>query len=611
MVILCNTPYNSPSVEEQNSFDLYKPLLLSDFQKWAIKGILEKKHVFITAHTGSGKTLPAEFLIQYYTSIHKPKKKIIYTSPIKALSNQKLYDLRRKYPSISFGLLTGDCKDNPDADVLIMTTEILRNTLFHKKMQCDESNDVPLSFEMDFDTELAGVVFDEVHYLGDAERGTVWEQSILMLPKHVQMVLLSATIDKPDELADWIEKKKERDVYLIPTNHRVVPLTHYMWINTHTSTIKMAKGEKCESYIEKMHNKPILIKDKKTHFHDTNYHQIYNIKNTIEKNYSKVKRAYVLNNLVRYLKQHNMLPAICFIFSRKQVETAAREINSSLFEEGTTYAETVERECRHILQSKLVNYKEYLNLPEYKNIVSLLQKGIAIHHAGIISVLREMIELLFDKGYIRLLFATETFAVGINMPTKTVIFTSLTKYDGKDMRYLLSHEYTQMAGRAGRRGIDKFGSVIHCNNLFKQPTFADYKNIISGSPQMLTSRFKISYGLLLSLYTTGNNSKTEINAFVEKSLLQKDIQKEVYGYKLDIEEENKKYNNQKEKVDTLNTPQNILELYHDLLSANRMASKKTKKKNNREIAQLTDDNPNIKTDHEEWTILSEYKDNIE
>ena len=171
------------------------PFELSPFQKWSIKTIVDGNHTLVTAHTGSGKTLPAEFAITYFVS---KGKKVIYTSPIKALSNQKLYDLQNKYPEISFGILTGDIKDNPEADVLIMTTEILRNTLFSKKIINNESNNSNINivnntfdFDIDFNNELGAVIFDEVHYIDDEERGSVWEQSLLLLPPQVQLVLLS------------------------------------------------------------------------------------------------------------------------------------------------------------------------------------------------------------------------------------------------------------------------------------------------------------------------------------------------------------------------------------------------------------------------------------
>ena len=227
MVLICKTAFTEEDLYNKAYFTKYfNNLALSDFQKWAIKSIVDGDNVLITAHTGSGKTLPAEFAIQHLIS---KGKKVIYTTPIKALSNQKLFDFRRKFPTISFGILTGDCKDNPEADVLIMTTEILRNTLFNKKINEEGKNETkaPLMFEMDFNTELGAVIFDEVHYINDPERGSVWEQSILMTPPQVQLVMLSATIDKPEVFASWIETEKnnqaiqatipEKKMYLTPT----------------------------------------------------------------------------------------------------------------------------------------------------------------------------------------------------------------------------------------------------------------------------------------------------------------------------------------------------------------------------------------------------------
>jgi antiviral helicase SKI2 len=207
MVIICNKTYNS--LEFQSYFEKY-PYSLSDFQKYAIEAIVKGHHVLITAHTGSGKTLPAEFAIQYLVS---QGKKVIYTSPIKALSNQKYYEFSLKYPEISFGLFTGDIKTNPEADVLIMTTEILMNALISKNGSNVTTN--PNHFSMDLNTELAAVVFDEVHYINDADRGQTWEKTLLMLPAHIQKIMLSATIDSPERFASWVEnlsiKEKEND----------------------------------------------------------------------------------------------------------------------------------------------------------------------------------------------------------------------------------------------------------------------------------------------------------------------------------------------------------------------------------------------------------------
>ena len=230
MVKICNTPY--PVDSEYNShFETY-PYPLSDFQKYAIEAIVTGNHTLVTAHTGSGKTLPAEFAINYF---HELGKKVIYTSPIKALSNQKYYEFSRKYPDIKFGLFTGDIKTNPDADVLIMTTEILMNALFRGR----DTSISSLQFQVDIKNEVGCVVFDEIHYINDADRGQVWEKTILMLPEHIQMVMLSATIDAPQRFASWCERgESEKQVYLASTNHRVVPLSHYSFLTTTESILK-------------------------------------------------------------------------------------------------------------------------------------------------------------------------------------------------------------------------------------------------------------------------------------------------------------------------------------------------------------------------------------
>jgi superfamily II RNA helicase len=584
MVVICDKPCTNI---DGSPYEIeYDGKQLSEFQKWAIKSIKEGNHVLITAHTGSGKTLPAEFAIQYFTSPERgeKKKKVIYASPIKALSNQKLFDFRRKFPNISFGILTGDCKDNPDADVVIMTTEILRNTLLQRGLRQTQANadtviDPP--FNMNFDTELAAVVFDEVHYINDAERGSVWEQAILLLPPQVQLIMLSATIDRPEEFAGWIETEKQAQmqrlsinssdcdiykqiptVYLASTNIRIVPLTHYIWLSIHESTIKKAAMNKTnyEKKLEELRKNLIPIASSDGVFREDNYYKVKDITNYLHKNNIYTKRQFVLEDLLKYLKNNEMLPAICFVFSRKHVELAAKEITFSLFDDDSELPLLIEKECRHILQSKLANYQDYIALPEYLILLGLLQKGIAIHHAGIIPVLREMVELLFEKKFIRLLIATETFAVGLNMPTKTVIFAGLTKYNGNTMRLLFPHEYTQMAGRAGRRGIDTIGRVIHCVNLFDMPTSTEYKHMLTGPPQTLTSKFKISFTMALSML----NTNQDIMTFMEQSLLSTNIKRDIKFY---ISEENKArelVEKRKEQLLLCRTPVDVLTKYKTL-----------------------------------------------
>jgi superfamily II RNA helicase len=592
MVLICKTTFTEEENYNEDYFKKYfNHLALSDFQKWAIKSIVDGDNVLITAHTGSGKTLPAEFAIQHLIS---KGKKVIYTTPIKALSNQKLFDFRRKFPAISFGILTGDCKDNPEADVLIMTTEILRNTLFNKKINEESKNETkaPLMFEMDFNTELGAVIFDEVHYINDPERGSVWEQSILMTPPQVQLVMLSATIDKPEVFASWIEDEKNKQaiqatiplkkMYLTPTYERVVPLTHYMWLSIHSNTFHLAKKTPYEQKLNDLYKTPIVISNSAGVFNDMNYHKVNDVLDFINKKNTYTKRQFVLDELITYLNNNGMLPAICFVFSRKHVELAAKEITKCLFEKDSGIPAIIEKECRHIIMAKLANYKEYINLPEYLELVALLEMGIAIHHAGMIPVLREMVELLFEKGFIKLLFATETFAVGINMPTKTVIFSGLTKYNGSTMRYLYPSEYIQMAGRAGRRGIDDIGHVIHCNNLFEIPSLTEYKNMLMGKPQTLTSKFKISYTLALSILSQQKDIAI-INEFVEKSLLAYDIKREIESYNSKENDLALILKTKKEQLAFCRTPENKLKEYREKSELMRTAVNSTKKKIRKEL----------------------------
>jgi hypothetical protein len=229
-----------------------------------------------------------------------------------------------------------------------------------------------------------------------------------------------------------------------------------------------------------------------------------------------------------FLKDRDMLPAIGFVFSRKQVELCAHEITVPLLEDDSKVGYTVRRECEQIVR-KLPNFQEYLELPEYVDLVGLLEKGIGIHHSGMIPILREIVELLISKRYIKVLFATESFAIGLDCPIKTAIFTGLHKFDGQTERLLMSHEYTQMAGRAGRRGIDTIGHVVHCNNLFGLPTATEYRGLLGGGPQELVSKFRISYSLVLNLSKTQDSeglgsSIEDFAQFVKQSMMYDDLQ---------------------------------------------------------------------------------------
>ena len=550
---------------------------LSEWQKKAIKAIETGNHCLVTAPTGSGKTVPAEYAIHYFTQL---SKKIIYTSPIKALSNQKYYEFREKFPNTTFGILTGDIKDNPEADVLIMTTEILCNYLHNLN---NKSQQLPLEFNINMETELGCVIFDEVHYINDKDRGTVWEECFMLMPQHIQLVMLSATISNSINFARWIEDlstKENKKVFLCDTNIRAVPLKHYLWFASSPQMInKKITDRKMNLLIHENTNRLLPISDTNTAFYEKNYYTITNIKDHLTYNKIFLKRTHILNSLVTHLHTNTMLPAICFIYSRKNVEKFANEITTTLID--STTINKIQKECRHIL-TKFDNYKEYLNLPEYSLIVKLLEKGIAIHHAGLLPVFREMIELLFTKGYIKFLFATETFAVGLNMPTKTVVFSDLQKFDGYSKRYLYSHEYTQQSGRAGRRGFDTVGHVIHLTNIFDLPEIQDYKLILSNKSQEFISKFKISYSLILHLLS--NTTTDNPFGFVSNSIINNDINKEINYTKNLITSADNNIQKQQYILDTsCQIPINEIKTIIELENTISMYKNKQRKQKQREI----------------------------
>ena len=588
------------NAEYEDFFNLFK-YDLSPFQKDAIRSIVDGNHCLVTAPTGSGKTIPGEFAIQHFV---KQGKKVIYTSPIKALSNQKFYEFAKKYPEISFGLLTGDIKINTQADVLIMTTEVLMNKLFIMSSSTASS----LTFEMDIENELGCVVHDEVHYINDAHRGHVWEQCILMLPPHVQMVMLSATLDNPAKFAKWIESKHtDKRVVICSTDTRIVPLTHYIYISSPEGLFKKMKDKDTEQLVRKSLNRCLTIRTAEGVFSTDTYNDTKKIFGLMEKHDVHQQRRTVLNDLLLHLRDHDMLPAICFVFSRKLVEQCAEEVSVRVFEDDSKVPYTIERECDAIIR-RLPNWREYAGLPEYRALVKLLEKGVGIHHSGMIPVLREIVEFMISKKYIRILFATESFAIGLDCPIKTAIFISLKKHDGGEQpRYLLSHEYTQMAGRAGRRGIDTVGHVIHCGNLFEQPDINTYKEILSGKPQKLVSKFQIYYPVVLNVFKTSKQVLVEeIEAFVNHSMYKSELDSIQRGLLEEYEHIEEKVTAKHNGFAFLKTPRDVLDLYDKLIEKSQFCANKKRKEIDAQIKELKTANPDLEKDfayYREYTSL--------
>lgn len=606
MVVICSEPYTNNEYDQHfQSF----PFELSDFQKYSIEAIVSGNHTLVTAHTGSGKTLPAEFALQYFKKLGK---KVVYTSPIKALSNQKYYDFTNKYPDISFGLFTGDIKTNPCADVLIMTTEILMNYLFSLDNETEELQK-DFEFELNIKDDLACVIFDEVHYINDEHRGQTWEQTILMLPENIQMIMLSATIDAPEKFAKWCERgKKEKQVYLSGTHNRVVPLTHYGFLTTNEGVFKKIKDKETQKKIKDIANTFITLKTSKDLFQEEGYLKLKTITKLFEQNNTFMNRTHVLNSLAKQLKEQEMLPAIAFVFSRKNVEQYANSITTNILEFDSKVPYTIKNECDQIIR-KLPNYKEYMNLPEYENLIQLLEKGIGIHHSGMIPILREIVEYMISRKHIKLLFATESFAIGLDCPIRTAVFTSLTKFDGNKMRYLFSHEYSQAAGRAGRRGLDTVGHVIHCNNMFDLPSETEYKEILCGKPQSLISKFQISHSVILNLIKNNKKNKNDFIEFVKKSMISQEIKKAISNEEQNLLELEASVEKKRFVVNNLRTPYKSCERYMELISPNygiigTKLSNKQRKEQTRELETLKCDYKFILQDIQHIEEFNKLKD---
>jgi superfamily II RNA helicase len=598
MVKVCSYEYPKKSEEQYAHYYSKYSHPLYDFQKWCVEAIVEGHHVLACCPTGSGKTFGGEFALEH---MFAKGKKTIYCSPIKALSNQKFYDFTKKYPDISVGLITGDIKTNPDADVLIMTTEILLNKLYQIKSQAKTA----VSFDMDIQLDLGCVVFDEIHMINDAARGHVWEQSILLLPQHIQIVGLSATLDDPEKFAYWLEMRGQtknesgKNVFLTRKLVRSVPLIHYSFLTTVSGVPKIIKDKVLQQEIHDIADKPFIIQNAKGEFNETQYAKTNKILNLFDKHNIRIKRQHVLNRVAEHLVQNEMLPALCYVFSRKQLERCAQEMTTNLLEFDSKVPYTVDRECEQIIR-KLPNYQEYLHLPEYQNMVQLLRKGVGMHHAGLMPVLREMVELLFAKGFIKILFCTETMSVGINLPVKTTIFTEVSKYDGVNNRMLLGHEYTQAAGRAGRLGLDKVGHVIHLNNLFRDVEPTNYRVMMKGSPQKLTSKFKISYNLLLNLIDIGD---TNLIDFSRKSMMTNEIDSHLGDLLGKINLLEQELDNT--KVIQTRTPVEVVEEYYELCEKKQGLANKKRKDVERQIQEILDEYKHFETDKQ---ILKKFID---
>jgi ATP-dependent RNA helicase DOB1 len=435
----------------------YRNLELDRFQVEAIQAINQNYSVIVSAPTGTGKTLVADYLVDIAI---QNNKRIVYTAPIKALSNQKYKDFVKQFGNEQVGIMTGDIVINPTAPLLIMTTEIFRNQVITE----DENL-----------KNIAYVIFDEIHWLNDEERGTVWEESIILAPVNIKILGLSATIANAQELVSWIESIRNEKVILIEEHNRIVPLSYY-YFTAETGFVDY-------NSLVKFYYQKIKQKDNNTHGLPL---------------FKPVSHLDLVKNI-----ENEFLPALYFVFSRKQCAEKAFELSYK-----RNYLTPEQKQIVENVFMENFGEESSWSASTHK-LYKVCSKGIAYHHAGLLPLQKSVVEDLFLSRMISILYCTETFSVGINYPVKAVCFDSLNKYDGYNFRPLANHEFFQMSGRAGRRGIDDKGysfALIDLNYFDKEPPIKFDINKL----EPLKSQFKLSYNTVLNLLATFNQEQIEL-----------------------------------------------------------------------------------------------------
>jgi superfamily II RNA helicase len=450
----------------KNVPETFRGYVLDGFQREAIAHLLQGASVFVAAPTGSGKTLIADYVVE----MTRPTQKgVIYTAPIKALSNQKFKQFRENFGEENVGLVTGDVVRNETAPVLLMTTEIFRNILFDHSRSLDD---------------IGYVIFDEIHYIADEARGFVWEESLIFLPEHIRFLGLSATIANGHELSSWMATLRPEPVTVVEYRHRPVPLYHAYFI----PDVGIMNLEGLNRY--------------------------YLDAGTGMASQGTGRLSFPLPSHVELIDTlgEQYLPLLFFVFSRRGCEAHASELamnHDYLSEEETLLVQ--EATERHLWG------RELRNLGSVSQLTGILERGIAYHHAGLLPACKDLVEELFERRLIKVLYATETFAVGVNFPVRTVCFDSYTKYDGRGFRPLTVGEYFQMAGRAGRRGIDEQGFVYTMVDLnFYHP--GELEDRIEDNVEPLWSQFDLTYNSVLNL-TARYKTPEQIRDVLERNFL--------------------------------------------------------------------------------------------
>ncbi|NLA57636.1 MAG: DEAD/DEAH box helicase [Firmicutes bacterium] len=456
----------------------YRGLVLDEFQREAIWYLDKRISTLVSAATGTGKTLIADFLVE---KTLEADQRLIYTAPIKALVNQKYREFHRRYGG-NIGIVTGDISYQQAAPIVVMTTEILRNMLIRGDSRAADAH---------------WVVFDEIHYLNHPERGTVWEEAILFIPKETMILGLSATIPNAKQLAQWMESIG-RDVAVVEHGERAVPLKH-MYFTRHSQAVER------EELLQAVAESPSIDADTKG---GTLGWQELPITPRYQRRSSEAAATHL--DLIHYASKNHLFPCLYFVFSREGCEEKAKELAGSRDYLSPKEKEAVRVNIRRKLQRAELTPQD---IPKYDTWYNQWLRGIGVHHAGLLPVVREITEQLLERRLLKVIYATETFAVGVNMPVRTVCFDTLVKYDGEEVRYLTQHEYFQMAGRAGRRGWDKLGTVIsrvHETLPTSLPVWDE------ASVEPIRSRLNISFNMVVNLLARFRPQ--EIEEFLSKTL---------------------------------------------------------------------------------------------
>ncbi len=445
---------------------------LDAFQLEAIKHIQEGNSVIVCAPTGAGKTVIAREAIRQALA---ENKKVFYTAPLKALINQKYYEFSAAFGEAKVGIVTGDTNKNRDAQIIVMTTEIYRNMLYGTTFGSID----PFLHDLKF------VIFDEFHFINDDSRGTVWEESVIYSPKSVKLIALSATINNPNDLVDWISEVHGL-CKLVKTDFRPVPLHHYYF-----------KDEQLAPLLT-----PNLKLNPKLKEHDDNRFGKKHGKFNRFHNGSQAKAS--IAKVVEELHKKEMLPAIYFVFSRKGCDKASEECENLKL-----LSANEEKELNANIDLAIAHTP---HIGKYSQI-HLLRRGIAAHHAGLLPQVKSLIEELFTKSLVKVVFSTETLAAGINMPARSTVIHSISKATDEGFRNLKPSEFLQMSGRAGRRGMDEAGYVITVKN--GNSSAAEVAFLANAKPEDVSSHFNASYEMVLNLLL--GHEFNEMKALLEKS----------------------------------------------------------------------------------------------